>query len=126
MAQNLVKDSTVIGGTIPSRDDSIGIYITAKEFNRLVYSYSAKIKSSSNLKTSDYIEIARIYNTIRGQNIMKLYNSFYKLYREKLVDKTAIKLEAFDWDLHGGYYSKKYKIHIGGDVDSNSKYIVYK
>lgn len=106
-----------------NNQDSIGIQITAIEFNLLVIDKCQKIRTGNILTLDDKMSIIRIVNTIAENNNS---DSCYLDVRDFYVRNFELLVSDFEADLSkgGAYYSKKYNLYMGGKPHANSQYYI--
>jgi hypothetical protein len=116
-------EGAIAGGTQYELKDSLGIVISAHQFDSLVGCLLIKFKSdTSQRKIDDYILLVKVCNTIiydqlgdSSEECRELYSLYVYKYFKIAVEKT----EAAIFD---GYacYSKKYDLQFGGRKTKNN------
>ena len=105
------QDSTRV---INFNERNIGIPISKTDFDKKVSNYVKLMGDWTTFKTSDYIDMIRIYNTIGGS--LPIENDFYKMYYSVfLVMYSKLAAKDLEAELSKGMamYSKRYKLWIG-------------
>lgn len=108
-----------------STQDSLGLPISVREFDSLVYYYLTKFDIEIGDKNIEqYLTLIRVVNTISfdflsllGDDYLDLrflFNRIYFYHLDVLMD--------FEVSYHLGLYSKKYNILIGGKETANNFY----
>ena len=99
-----------------------GILISQYRFDQLVDKYILIFQTKDSIKNmSDYITLARLYNTISPSNLynMARYRKFIDSFSQEYFNLMTDKLEASP--RKGSYdYSEKYNLYIGGPLNKNS------
>lgn len=104
-------------------DSTLGIVISAQQFDSLAKSLTIKFESdTSEKKIEDYLLLIRVCNTIEFNLLVdssEMYKQLNDLYLFKYMRKIA---ELTDATISIGYsyYSKKYDIQIGGVKTKNN------
>jgi hypothetical protein len=105
--------------------DTLGIVISAHEFDSLVDSLSSKFKSDTSAKgIKDYLLLIRVGNTIAFDHLYESStkcNELFTLFASKYMD-TIVKLTDATISIGLSYYSKKYDLQIGGVKTKNNWY----
>jgi hypothetical protein len=106
-------------------DSSLGIVISAHQFDSLVVSLLTLFGSdTSEKKIDDYLSLIRVGNTIEFDELSDSSNECKKLlnlYLLKYMRKIA-KLTDATLSIGWSYYSKKYDLQIGGVKTKNNCY----
>jgi hypothetical protein len=104
----------------------IGISIDQKSFDNLTKKELAVMQSNRNIGIKDIINIIRIDNTIRMDELIELksmYNNLDSLLDNKYGKLFVNRLNA-RWSKGGAFYIKKYNIYWGGTPHQNSMFKV--
>lgn len=106
--------------------DSIGVRIEEREFRCLVIYQLTKLNQDT-ISIDDAVIIARLFNTVSFDKELRLSNSLYGDFYEKIVE-TNLKVfsNLFDPKANRGipYYSEKYNIYLGGRPRNDSQYFI--
>jgi hypothetical protein len=109
--------------------EEIGTPITQADFDKLVNQFTTIFQKGDTIKDiKDYINLARLYNTIEHNGDLKKIDRYKKcmdLYSPKYFMVTIERLQAHP--MKGMYdYSEKYDISLGGHPTNNSVFLIIK
>jgi hypothetical protein len=102
-------------------------FIGRMEFDKLMHYYMDSSMDSKAIDPEDAFIMIRLYNTIHNDTSMykkQPYMYFRFLFIKNYCGRIAALLEATH-ARHMSLYSRKYDLHIGGDVNENSRYSVF-
>ncbi|HEY4326321.1 MAG TPA: hypothetical protein VGN20_20210 [Mucilaginibacter sp.] len=110
-----------------SVSQSDGIPISQGDFDHLVKKFTKTFEKGDSIrKISEYIKVARLFNTIYYSDLhnVEKYKRFLNLYiysSRKYLEET---IKALGAQLQKGlsYYSEKYGIGLGGDLEGDNVY----
>jgi len=105
-----------------------GIEISQKTFDLNVRKELVALKKNCDLSISQMINVVRLYNTIIANPAMQtdVSNSeFIDLCIDRYLNKIIIGVDA-KLTKGMGYYSKKYNLYLGGQLNYNSLFTIIK